>query len=250
MVKLCLSSFELYELSKLLFIYTDYKDSELMSLADLDNKMNFIESVAENLGTKEEMDQYVAEKEPESHQFTLSLSPSPCPSPTTSIPPHSEISTSKSSVFPESFNGPSTSMETTDEVKELANQEESNTKEEVVKNKELNYLEKETSAIIQEEQTKPAVELIRAKSESDNVISAEFAAYAVSAVFIPSLEPTWLAPKKSDVAPKESEEIPTLERVELPTSSKAFEDSFDVVYEEEYQAEYGNFIYIACNLNV
>ena len=249
MVKLCLSSFELYELSKLLFIYTDYKDSELMSLADLDNKMNCIESVAENLGTKEEMDQYVAEKEPESHQFTLSLSPSPCPSPTT-IPSHSEISTSKSAVFSESFYGPSTSMETTDEVKELANQEESNTKEEVVKNKELNYLEKETSAIIQEEQTKPAVELIRAKSESDNVISAEFAAYAVSAVFIPSLEPTWLAPKKSDVAPKESEEIPTLERVELPTSSKAFEDSFDVVYEEEYQAEYGNFIYIACNLNL
>ena len=216
-----------------------------MSLADLDNKMNFIESVAENLGTKEEMDQYVAEKEPESHQFTLSLSPSPCPSPTT-IPSHSEISTSKSAVFSESFDGPSTSMETPDEVKEIANQEESNTKEEVVKNKELFCPEKEASAIIQEEQTKPAVELIRAKSESDNVISAEFAAYAVSAVFIPSLEPTWLAPKKSDVAPKESEEIPTLERVELPTSSKAFEDSFDVVY----QAEYGNFIYIACNLNL
>ena len=186
----------------------------------------------------EEMHQYDARKESESQQFTLPLSPSPCPSPTSSIPLQSEVPTSN---FSESVDISSTSMETAGEVKELAKQEETDLKDEIVDKEEVK--KEELSAITQEEQPKPVIEL---KSESKlDVISAEFAQYAVSAISIPSLELTGSDSKTSEEIPSTSRKRKRSERVpaELPTTSKAdVEDSYE---KEEYQEDYGTFISIS-----
>ena len=186
----------------------------------------------------EEMHQYDARKESESQQFTLPLSPSPCPSPTSSIPLQSEVPTSN---FSESVDISSTSMETAGEVKELAKQEETDLKDEIVDKEEVK--KEELSAITQEEQPKPVIEL---KSESKlDVISAEFAQYAVSAISIPSLELTGSDSKTSEEIPSTSRKRKRSERVpaELPSTSKA--DVEDFYEKEEYQEDYGTFISIS-----
>ena len=186
----------------------------------------------------EEMHQYDARKESESQQFTLPLSPSPCPSPTSSIPLQSEVPTSN---FFQSVGIPSTSMETAGEVKELAEQEETYLKDEIVDKEEVK--KEELSAITQEEQPKPVIGL---KSESKlDVISAEFAQYAVSAISIPSLELTGSDSKTSEEIPSTSRKRKRSERVpaELPSTSKA--DVEDFYEKEEYQEDYGTFISIS-----
>ena len=186
----------------------------------------------------EEMHQYDARKESESQQFTLPLSPSPCPSPTSSIPLQSEVPTSN---FSESVDISSTSMETAGEVKELAKQEETDLKDEIVDKEEVK--KEELSAITQEEQPKPVIGL---KSESKlDVISAEFAQYAVSAISIPSLELTGSDSKTSEEIPSTSRKRKRSERVpaELPSTSKA--DVEDFYEKEEYQEDYGTFISIS-----
>ena len=132
-------------------------------------------------------------------------------------------------------------METAGEVKELAKQEETDLKDEIVDKEEVK--KEELSAITQEEQPKPVIEL---KSESKlDVISAEFAQYAVSAISIPSLELTGSDSKTSEEIPSTSRKRKRSERVpaELPTTSKAdVEDSYE---KEEYQEDYGTFISIS-----
>ena len=224
----------------LLFYYPDDEDMRMSSFADLDViKMDYIGSVADILGpdpsmqedsipmdeqpessiweemdvngrsfaSLEEMNDYVVREESGNRlmktndvtqmksrknklqQLAPSLSSFPCPSSTTSsLIPQSEMPTSNdsecastSAVFSDSCDVPSTSMDTNE--KESPNEEE---------------MKKKITLTNQEEASKLG---------SENIISAEFAKYAISAVFVPSLERK--AMKKLDVMPKESKGIPS-----------------------------------------
>ena len=250
-----------------------------------------------SFASAEEMQEYVARKESGSrlmktndlkqikgwknkfNQLTPSLSPSPCSSPTTPIPLQSEIPASNVSESPpptvssESCDVPCMSLDT--EEKELTNLEEISTKEEVtcreeIKKEILSVTAQEEQAVpLVEEHAEPVVDSNKTEPElgPDNIITAEFAKYAVSAVSIPSLERTRQAAKKLDVIPKESKEVPSRPTssasrkqrksekvpVEVPASQKVdvdeiqlplFNDSVEdiVVHEEEYQQEYGKLI--------
>ena len=101
----------------------------------------------------------------------------------------------------------------------------------------------------------------------EDIISAEFAQYAISMVSDPSIERTRQATKKSDAIPKERQEMPSFsasreqrfsERLssKVPTTPKvhidkirlaAFGDSVEdiVLFKDEYQEGYGKFFKIS-----
>ena len=180
------------------------------------------------------------------NQLTPPLSP---PSPTTLNLPQSEFPTlnvTESPVFSD------TSMD-----KELTIHEEVICQEE---------FEKEILSLTTQEDEE-------ANLGSENLISAEFAKYAISAVFVPPLERTRQATKTLYVMPKESKEIsssptisasceqrfsekaspkvPTTPKVDIAKiRSAAFGGPVEdiVFYKDEYKEEYGKFFKISiCN---
>ena len=129
-------------------------------------------------------------------------------------------------------------------------------------------MDKEWEVICQEEFEKEILSLTTQEDEeanlgSENLISAEFAKYAISAVFVPPLERTRQATKESkemssfsalgeqrlseQVAPK----VPTTPKVDIAKiRSAAFGGPVEdiVFYKDEYQEKYGKLIKISiCN---